>query len=949
MSRKDDFSPKIIETLAKRVGYFCSNPKCNQSTICASLRSSNKFQYTGTGAHITAASPEGARYDPKISSEKRSSIENGIFLCEKCGKLIDKNNGLDYSVYLLHNWKSHAEEESIKRMYQSFSSTIWENIEFDNLEKDYSSALTSISLNEKHVLSCPKNENLISEVKNKLNLAHSCIVTGRSGTGKSILSYQIAYDYFLEGWNIMKLIDDSDLSLINKPLSEGDYILLIIDNAQNLKKQTLEKINKLSSSNIYLLFNWNLSVSPDDSFLKTINSIEINSKEQISILTKFSKSNADNIAEKLNANKKGFHSIYHKIDSASQEETPWKFNYNLSEGWIKAKKDKELLKNDNRKDVILTTISFFQIITLDKGIKKEDLISSLIKYSDDREWSKSINMIINKYCIEENEYIKLPHYKYAELFATKFIPEKDSKVIKFFEELCDNLILDDNYLNGISNFLEYLSFNIRPMSLKLKKNNTLNKLYNKIKQKAELNPPEIKILNSLLGIDKELVKILEKDNKLLKSWFSEINMDNIIEFSWLINMLHNNKYSKDFVSKELLDKIKKGLESEIIVEVYKYTIILDRLSLFLNKTKYKSFKESFKAINFQNIEKLTINSNNLYYFSEIITTLINIDKKVANELLDKKIKDIIKSINEDFLKGYYNIQPLIDKYFGQIIFILYNDKMKNKYNSKQAQELITGLDLIKLSQSIGNMSLRNAENFQRFLLFISRYKPPSMKTIFENLDLNKFQKVFDEDKKISREHLQFISIFIRCKLNSIKFKEYMSSLYKKYDIYPLHLIFWGNPNLCLKKLELEEKNLDLDINFNNFKATLSIIKYLEKEKKRIISKVLKYNSLKIKEQIYSTATNIDNDKDKVNFLHYLIKNHFEIVKNKIVDNTKEDDLIKKIIRLVNGKSNERKTACLYFEILTRDRDKLDSDLMKLKNKYPKSLNYKKIFLHEEIK
>ena len=32
MSR-DDFSPKIKETLAKRAGYLCSNPNCKQLTV----------------------------------------------------------------------------------------------------------------------------------------------------------------------------------------------------------------------------------------------------------------------------------------------------------------------------------------------------------------------------------------------------------------------------------------------------------------------------------------------------------------------------------------------------------------------------------------------------------------------------------------------------------------------------------------------------------------------------------------------------------------------------------------------------------------------------------------------------------------------------------------------------------------------------------------------------
>ena len=63
----------------------------------------------GVAAHISAASLHGPRYDPNSNSTERSSIMNGIWLCQSCAKLID-SDPTKYSKELLVNWKADAEK-----------------------------------------------------------------------------------------------------------------------------------------------------------------------------------------------------------------------------------------------------------------------------------------------------------------------------------------------------------------------------------------------------------------------------------------------------------------------------------------------------------------------------------------------------------------------------------------------------------------------------------------------------------------------------------------------------------------------------------------------------------------------------------------------------------------------------------------------------------------------
>jgi hypothetical protein len=126
-TNRDEFSPKVRDTLAKRASYICSNPDCRLVTVAASAADPNKFLYVGKAAHITAAAPEGPRYDASLTSEDRSDASNGIFLCAACADLIDRNGGADFDVPILRSWKSAHESwtrENLNKKTTSLLTTI---------------------------------------------------------------------------------------------------------------------------------------------------------------------------------------------------------------------------------------------------------------------------------------------------------------------------------------------------------------------------------------------------------------------------------------------------------------------------------------------------------------------------------------------------------------------------------------------------------------------------------------------------------------------------------------------------------------------------------------------------------------------------------------------------------------------------------------------------------
>jgi len=119
MPSRDDFSKLTKETLAKRVGFRCSNPKCKKLTSGPQTAVTGVTNI-GVAAHITAAAFGGPRYNASISEKQRASIVNGIWLCQSCAKLIDSDTSR-YSSKLLNKWKHQAEESARIQLESSTS------------------------------------------------------------------------------------------------------------------------------------------------------------------------------------------------------------------------------------------------------------------------------------------------------------------------------------------------------------------------------------------------------------------------------------------------------------------------------------------------------------------------------------------------------------------------------------------------------------------------------------------------------------------------------------------------------------------------------------------------------------------------------------------------------------------------------------------------------------
>lgn len=107
---RSEFRKSTITKLAKRAAYHCSN--CLISTLSASELDEEGYSHTGQAAHIFPASLNGPRANVSVTFEEKTSIKNGIYLCQICAKLIDANRGTDYPPERLQQIKENHEKST---------------------------------------------------------------------------------------------------------------------------------------------------------------------------------------------------------------------------------------------------------------------------------------------------------------------------------------------------------------------------------------------------------------------------------------------------------------------------------------------------------------------------------------------------------------------------------------------------------------------------------------------------------------------------------------------------------------------------------------------------------------------------------------------------------------------------------------------------------------------
>jgi len=248
-----EFSLTLVRIIAQSAAYICSNPKCRILTIAGLEISMEKVIKIGEAAHIIGNKEGSARYKEKTKLDK-NSVENGIWLCRNCHKMIDSNGGRGYPIELLMQWK----KEHIKYLTKNLGKPV--NLSSDNLRT--AQPFTSWSENPdikypQIFIRDPDRGLIMQEIKEKFNVKTQnnqiIRVSGLSGLGKTRLIYETiksskykenTYYYENASWFF-----NSEIYVMLKNNIQMQLILVIdnctIDDHQKIRENFSVKTDKI--------------------------------------------------------------------------------------------------------------------------------------------------------------------------------------------------------------------------------------------------------------------------------------------------------------------------------------------------------------------------------------------------------------------------------------------------------------------------------------------------------------------------------------------------------------------------------------------------------------------------------------------------------------------------------------------------------------------------------
>lgn len=163
----NSFPDPIKDIISKRAGYICSFPNCNSLLIGPGVEN-NEVVMTGECAHIFSAAAKGPRSSGTLTPAELKSISNGILLCRKHHKIIDrKHKSNKYTSDILTQMKDLHEFNISARIGENNYPLQWiKNFEIET---------------------CPIFSRSLS-----VNLGKLTFIKGTNNTGKSIFCELLA-------------------------------------------------------------------------------------------------------------------------------------------------------------------------------------------------------------------------------------------------------------------------------------------------------------------------------------------------------------------------------------------------------------------------------------------------------------------------------------------------------------------------------------------------------------------------------------------------------------------------------------------------------------------------------------------------------------------------------------------------------------------------------------
>lgn len=136
------------------------------------------------------------------------------------------------------------------------------------------------------------------------------------------------------------------------------------------------------------------------------------------------------------------HPIERRLKASKEAVTPWQFNYILRGGWQNMKEHYQVICSHNNNDLLVATISVFQILGLDHSVDFNWICNGLKSFDDSLIWSKEdLRHLVDRMIVLSEDDVRIVHMESAKIIIALFFKgsseSKKQVLLSFIEKVFD--------------------------------------------------------------------------------------------------------------------------------------------------------------------------------------------------------------------------------------------------------------------------------------------------------------------------------------------------------------------------------------------------------------------------------------------------------------------------------------------------------------------------------
>ena len=601
--------------------------------------------------------------------------------------------------------------EFIKTLSKEFKTSYvgWDYLNFDD-QKNIDDLIICDSITHLNSKNTPRFS-IFNNAYRFLSNNNYVNISGNSGTGKTMLAYQLAYELNRDNYEVLKF---KEISKFDLDISPRFKTAIIVDNANNYP-DVAEVIKKLINSKLKAIFVFSLNEDignyKNDFFVikcDSVKSLYDFFVENKRVLEKCIRDNYNVIDE--------FHSYDRLINYAKRQESSYKFMYLIKGKENRIKESVNLIKKSDNFDSF-AFIALYQIINVDGFISKKRICKAIkefdFPFNVDFSLLKSILKTKNN-----NQSFAFNHLQEAYIYLHLYLSDKDYNYNKF-KIMFLYLINTNCYLFiGIGNFFDsiktYHKFNLN-IDEKVNLINTMSKRKTKddgiLYAIDEISWAE----NEILDIEKELIVNIVNSTK---------GKNDIYYFGDIINSLHNIDISLEkgsklghlpnyFYEKVDFKRIVHQIDICSLSDLPYYVRLVERSCYALPDDIWK---KSFGEIDTKEFKKkiVSISCDDIYGISLICGCF---SSKGLDSLSYSLIEQLVKLLYSNVIKV---LDSISEEFYYDVLGIGFMDEVLdgNKYDEAR-KKIVNAINIEKFIGELENIYSEDTFNLYKICILLN--------------------------------------------------------------------------------------------------------------------------------------------------------------------------------------------------------------------------------------